>query len=122
MNKITYPEPDYKNPFYNCYKKGDNPVLVFSGIINGSMNQWYSIDFATNDALKWAMENTDKTSSPYRGPVLTLPTFSGWRVYFGSQYITAKRTGASCGSVTFTRLSDVQRFRVAAMKTLEILR
>ena len=118
----TYPTPDYKNPYYNCYKNHDNPVLVFTGIINGSMNQWYSIDFATNDALKWAMENTDKTSSPYRGFVLTLPTFSGWRVYFGSQYITAKRTGASCGSVTFTRLSDVQRFRAAGLKVLEILR
>ena len=118
----TYPKPDYKNPYYNCYKNHDNPVLVFTGIINGSLNQWYAVDKATGEALDWAKKATGQSSSPYRGPVLTLPTFSGWRVYFGSQYITAKRTGASCGSVTFTRLYDVQRFRAAALKTLEILR
>ena len=122
MNNIQYPKPDYKNMFFNCYKNGDNPVLVFTGIINGSMIQWYEIDKATNDALKWAEKTTAQTASPYRGVVLTLPAFSGWRVFFGTQYITAKRTGASCGSVTFTRLSDVQRFRAAAIKTLEILR
>lgn len=119
---IQYPKPDYKNAYFNCYKNRDNPVLVFSGITNGSLNQWYEIDKATNDALKWAMETTEQTASPYRGPVLTLPTFSGWRVYFGSQYITAKRTGASCKGVRFERLSDVQRFRAAGLKVLEILR
>ena len=119
---MEYPKPDYKNTYYNCYKNRDNPVLVFAGIINGSMSQWYAVDKAAGEALDWAKKATGQSSSPYRGPVLTLPTFSGWRVYFGSQYITAKRTGASCGSVTFTRLSDVQRFRAAALKVLEILR
>ena len=122
MNNIAYPKPDYKNPFYNCYKNGDNPVLVFAGITNGSQAQWYSIDFATNDALKWAQEATKQEASPYRGFVLTLPTFGGWRIFFGTRYITAKRSGASCGSVTFTRVADVQRFRAAALKTLEVLR
>ncbi len=122
MNKITYPEPDYKNPFYNCYKNGDNPVLVFSGITNGSQSQWYSIDFATNDALKWAQEATGQSASPYRGFVLTLPTFGGWRIFFGTRYVTAKRSGASCAGVRFERLVDVQRFRAVAGKVLEILR
>ena len=122
MNNIAYPKPDYKNPFYNCYKNGDNPVLVFTGVTNGSLNQWYAVDKATGEALDWAKKATGQSASPYRGFVLTLPTFSGWRVYFGSQYITAKRTGASCGSVRFERLSDVQRFRAAALKVLDILR
>ena len=122
MNKITYPEPDYKNTYYNCYKNGDNPVLVFTGITNGSLNQWYAVDKATGEALDWAKKATGQSASPYRGIVLTLPTFGGWRVYFGTRYITAKRSGASCGSVTFTRMADVQRFRAAALKTLEVLR
>ena len=122
MNKITYPEPDYKNTYYNCYKNGDNPVLVFAGITNGSLNQWYAVDKATGEALDWAKKATGQSASPYRGIVLTLPTFGGWRVYFGTRYITAKRSGASCGSVTFTRMADVQRFRAAALKTLEVLR
>ncbi len=122
MNNIVYPHPDYKNPFYNCYKNGDNPVLVFTGITNGSLNQWYAVDKATGEALDWAKKATGQSASPYRGLVLTLPTFGGWRIFFGTRYITAKRTGASCGSVTFTRLVDVQRFRAAALKTLEVLR
>lgn len=111
MNNIAYPQPDYKNPFYNCYKNGDNPVLVFAGITNGSLNQWYAVDKATG-----------QSASPYRGFVLTLPTFGGWRIFFGTRYITAKRSGASCAGVRFERLADVQRFRAAALKTLEILR
>lgn len=122
MNNIAYPKPDYKNPFYNCYKNGDNPVLVFSGITNGSLNQWYAVDKATGEALDWAKNATGQSASPYRGLVLTLPTFGGWRIFFGTRYITAKRSGASCGSVTFTRMADVQRFRAAALKTLEVLR
>ena len=42
MNNIAYPKPDYKNPFYNCYKNGDNPVLVFTGITNGSLKIYSS--------------------------------------------------------------------------------
>jgi len=122
MNNIAYPKPDYKNPFYNCYKNGDNPVLVFSGITNGSLNQWYAVDKATGEALDWAKNATGQSASPYRGFVLTLPTFGGWRVYFGSRYITAKRSGASCAGVRFERMADVQRFRAAALKTLEVLR
>ena len=97
-------------------------MLVFAGITNGSQSQWYSIDFATNDALKWAKEATKQEASPYRGIVLALPTFGGWRIFFGTRYITAKRSGASCAGVRFERLSDVQRFRAAALKTLEVLR
>ena len=114
---IQYPKPDYKNQFYNCYKNGDNPVLVFAGIINGSMIQWYEIDKATNDALKWA-----QTASPYRGLVLALPAFSGWRVFFGARFVSVKRTSASCEGVRFERLADVQRFRAAVVKTVDILR
>ena len=122
MNKITYPKPDFENLYYLCYKNKDNPVLVLKEIVNGNLLQWYAVDKAAGEALDWAKKATGQSSSPYRGFVLTLPTFSGWRVYFGSQYITAKRTGASCGSVRFERLSDVQRFRAAAVKVLDILR
>ena len=119
---MEYPKPDYKNTYYNCYKKGDNPVLVFAGIINGSLYQWYEIDKATNDALKWAEKTTAQTASPYRGVVLTLPAFSGWRVFFGARFVSAKRTSATCEGVRFERLADVQRFRVAVVKTVDILR
>ena len=122
MNNIQYPKPDYKNQFYNCYKNGDNPVLVFAGIINGSLYQWYEIDKATNDALKWAEKATGQTASPYRGLVLTLPDFSGWRVFFGARFISVKRTNATCEGVRFERLADVQRFRAAVVKTVDILR
>ena len=122
MNKITYPEPDYKNTYYNCYKNHDNPALVFTGIVNGSLSQWYEIDKATKDALTWAELKTKQVASPYRGIVLTLPTFGGWRIFFGTRYIMAKRSGASCAGVRFERLADVQRFRAAALKTLEVLR
>ena len=63
-----------------------------------------------------------QTASPYRGPVLTLPWFDGWRVFFGARFATVKRTSASCEGVRFERLADVQRFRVAVVKTVDILR
>jgi len=118
-----YPiKPDFENMFFNCYKDKDNPVLVLKEITNGNTLQWYAVDKATGEALDWAKKATGQSASPYRGIVLTLPTFGGWRVFFGTRNIMAKRTGASCAGVRFERLSDVQRFRAAALKTLEILR
>ena len=122
MNKITYPKPDFENLYYLCYKNKDNPVLVLKEIVNGNLIQWYAVDKATGEALDWAKKATKQEASPYRGIVLTLPTFGGWRIFFGTRYITAKRSGASCAGVRFERLSDVQRFRAATGKVLEILR
>ena len=122
MNKVTYQKPDFENSYYLCYKNKDNPVLVLKEIVNGNLLQWYAVDKATGEALDWAKKATGQSASPYRGIVLTLPTFGGWRIFFGTRYITAKRSGASCAGVRFERLSDVQRFRAAALKTLEILR
>ena len=122
MNKVTYQKPDFENSYYLCYKNKDNPVLVLKEIVNGNLIQWYAVDKATGEALDWAKKATGQSASPYRGIVLTLPTFGGWRIFFGTRYITAKRSGASCAGVRFERLSDVQRFRAAALKTLEILR
>ena len=122
MNKVTYQKPDFENSYYLCYKNKDNPVLVLKEIVNGNLLQWYAVDKATGEALDWAKKATGQSASPYRGIVLTLPTFGGWRIFFGTRYITAKRTGASCAGMRFERLSDVQRFRAAALKTLEILR
>ena len=117
-----YPKPDFENLYYLCYKNKDNPVLVLKGIVNGNLIQWYAVDKAAGEALDWAKKATGQSSSPYHGFVLTLPWFDGWRVFFGTRNITAKRSGASCESVRFERLSDVQRFRAAALKVLEILR
>ena len=122
MNKITYQKPDFENSYYLCYKNKDNPVLVLKEIVNGNLIQWYAVDKATGEALDWAKKATGQSASPYRGPVLTLPWFDGWRVFFGASAIIAKRTGASCKGVRFERLADVQRFRAAVLKTLEILR
>ena len=122
MNKVTYQKPDFENSYYLCYKNKDNPVLVLKEIVNGNLIQWYAVDKATGEALDWAKNATGQSASPYRGFVLTLPTFGGWRIFFGTRYITAKRSGASCAGVRFERLSDVQRFRAAALKTLEVLR
>ena len=123
MNKITYQKPDFENSYYLCYKNKDNPVLVLKEIVNGNLIQWYAVDKATGEALDWAKKATKQEASPYRGLVLVIPALrGGWSVVFGTRYITAKRSGASCDGVRFERLSDVQRFRAAALKTLEILR
>ena len=122
MNKVTYQKPDFENSYYLCYKNKDNPVLVLKEIVNGNLIQWYAVDKATGEALDWAKKATKQEASPYRGFVLTLPTFGGWRIFFGTRYIMAKRSAASCAGVRFERLADVQRFRAAALKTLEILR
>jgi hypothetical protein len=108
--------------FFNCYKDRDNPVIYLKEIQNAPLAQWGGMENAIVDALAWAQEATGQSASPYRGFVLTLPTFGGWRIFFGTRYITAKRSGASCAGVRFERLSDVQRFRAAALKTLEVLR
>jgi len=115
---MNYPKPDYQNQFFNCYKDGDNPVIVFKGLQNGGKSLWRAVDIATKQALDWAQEATGQVSQPYRGIVLTLPTFGGWRVYFGARYITATRSSASCAGVRFERLSDVQKFKAAVTKVM----
>jgi len=113
-----YPEPEYKNLYFNCYRNGDNPVIVFKGLQNGGKSLWRAVDIATKQALDWAESATKQTAQPYRGIVLTLPTFGGWRVFFGARYITATRTSASCAGVRFERLSDVQKFKAAVAKVM----
>jgi len=115
---MNYPKPDYRNIYFNCYKDGDNPVIVFKGLQNGSKLQWVAVYSTTKQALDWAQEATGQTAQPYRGIVLTLPTFNGWRVYFGARYITATRSSASCAGVRFERLSDVQKFKAAVSKVM----
>jgi len=115
---MNYPKPDYQNQFFNCYKDGDNPVIVFKGLQNGGKSLWRAVDIATKQALDWAQEATGQVAQPYRGIVLSLPTFGGWRVYFGARYITATRTSASCAGVRFERLSDVQKFKAAVSKVI----
>jgi len=113
-----YPEPEYKNLYFNCYRNGDNPVIVFKGLQNGGKVLWMAVHQTIIQALDWAQEATGQVSQPYRGIVVTLPTFGGWRVYFGSKYITATRTSASCAGVRFERLVDVQRFKAAVAKMM----
>jgi len=115
---MNYPKPDYQNQFFNCYRDGDNPVIVFKGLQNGGKVLWMAVHQATIQALDWAQEDTGQASQPYRGIVLTLPTFGGWRVYFGARYITATRTSAACAGVRFERLSDVQKFKAAVSKVM----
>lgn len=129
MNKITYPKPDFENLYYLCYKNKDNPVLVLKEIVNGNLIQWYAVDKATGEALDWAKKATEQSASPYRGRITILPNLklNARNVYFNSnifkpQYIVVTRTGASCKGVRFERLADVQRFRAAAVKVLDILR
>ena len=115
---MNYPKPDYQNQFYNCYKDGDNPVIVFKGLQNGGKELWKNVDADIEKSLAWAKKATGQTAQPPRFPPLTLPTFGGWRVYFGARYITATRTSASCADVRFERLADVQRFRAAVSEVM----
>jgi len=115
---MNYPKPDYGNIYFNCYKDGDNPVIVFKGLQNGGKTLWGNVDADIEKALAWAKKATGQTAQPYRGIVLTLPTFGGWRVYFGARYITATRSNASCAGVRFERLVDVQRFRAAVSEVM----
>jgi len=115
---MNYPKPDYSNIYFNCYKDGDNPVIVFKGLQNGGKSLWRAVDIATKQALDWAQEATGQTAQPYRGIVLTLPVPGGWGVFFGFKYILATRLNASCAGVRFERLSDVQKFKAAVSKVM----
>ncbi len=115
---MNYPKPDYQNQFFNCYRNGDNPVIVFKGLSNGGKALWKTVQSDAEKALAWAEKATGQTAQPYRGAVLTLPTFGGWRVFFGTRYITQTRSNASCEGVRFDRLVDVQRFVSAVGKVV----
>jgi len=115
---MNYPKPDYSNIYFNCYKDGDNPVIVFKGLQNGGKTLWENVHADIEKALAWAKEATKQTAQPPRLPPLVLPTFGGWRVYFGARYITATRSSASCAGVRFERLSDVQKFKAAVSKVM----
>jgi len=115
---MNYPKPDYSNIYFNCYKDGDNPVIVFKGLQNGGKTLWENVDADIEKALAWAKEATKQTAQPYRGIVVTVPVPGGWGVFFGFKYILATRLNASCAGVRFERLSDVQKFRAAVAKVM----
>jgi len=113
-----YPEPEYKNLYFNCYRNGDNPVIVFKGLQNGGRELWKNVDADIEKALAWAKKATKQTAQPYRGVVVTVPVPGGWGVFFGFKYILATRSNASCAGVRFERLSDVQKFKAAVSKVM----